>query len=332
MQALQTVFADGKDRVRLALEPDALRRFLLNAVVLPALGLAVFLGLWQMAANHVDTSLGKLPGPVQVYRQAEVLVQEHRAERAREADFNARQEKRVAEERAANPGEEIRAVPYTGKPTFLDQIVTSVATVATGFLLGTVLAVPLGIACGLSQRVYAAVNPLVQLFRPVSPLAWLPIVTMVVSAVYVTNDPLFSKSYVNSAFTVMLCCLWPTLINTTVGVANVNRDLTNVARVLQLGWLTRVRRIVLPSSMPMMFAGLRLSLGIGWMVVIAAEMLAQNPGLGKFVWDEFQNGSSASLARIMAAVVVIGLVGFMLDRLMLVMQRQFSWDRQAVLR
>ncbi|MGD2084090.1 MAG: ABC transporter permease subunit, partial [Chromatiales bacterium] len=184
----------------------------------------------------------------------------------------------------------------------------------------------------MSRTVYSAVNPFIQVFKPVSPLAWLPLVTMVVSAVYVTDDPLFSKSYLNSAITVTLCCLWPTIINTTVGVASVDRDLVNVSRVLRLPWLTKTLKIVLPSAVPMIFTGLRLSLGIGWMVLIAAEMLAQNPGLGKFVWDEFQNGSSDSLARIMVAVLVIGFIGYLLDRGMLMLQRRASWDRDAVVR
>ena len=144
-------------------------------------------------------------------------------------------------------------------------------------------------------------NPLIQLFKPVSPLAWLPLVTMVVSAVYVTQDPMFSKSFITSMLTVLLCCLWPTIINTAVGVAGISKDLVNVSKVLRLSWWTHIFKIVLPSSIPMMFTGLRLSLGIAWMVLIAAEMLAQNPGLGKFVWDEFQNGSSNSLGRIMVA-------------------------------
>jgi nitrate/nitrite transport system permease protein len=175
-------------------------------------------------------------------------------------------------------------------------------------------------------------NPIIQIFKPVSPLAWLPLVTMVVSAVYVSNDPMFDKAFLNSAITVTLCCLWPTIINTTVGVAGVDKDLLNVSRVLRLPWLTKTIKIVLPSSIPMMFTGLRLSLGIGWMVLIAAEMLAQNPGLGKFVWDEFQNGSSNSLARIMVAVLVIGFIGFLLDRGMLALQRAISWDRNAIVR
>jgi nitrate/nitrite transport system permease protein len=98
----------------------------------------------------------------------------------------------------------------------------------------------------------------------------------------------------------------------------------NVGRVLKLGWWAKVRRIVLPAALPLIFTGLRLSLGVGWMVLIAAEMLAQNPGLGKFVWDEFQNGSSESLARILVAVLTIGLIGFLLDRIMLALQTMFT--------
>jgi len=130
----------------------------------------------------------------------------------------------------------------------------------------------------------------------------------------------------------MLCCMWPTLINTAVGVSSVDKDLVNVGKVLRLGWFTKVFKIILPSAMPMIFTGLRLSLSIGWMVLIAAEMLAQNPGLGKFVWDEFQNGSSNSLGRIMVAVVTIGFIGFLLDRGMLMLQRRVSWDKSAELR
>jgi len=209
---------------------------------------------------------------------------------------------------------------YTGKPSYIDQIFTSLRTVFAGFLLATLIAVPLGILCGTSKTFNAMFNPLIQLFKPVSPLAWLPIVTMVVSAVYVSADPLFEKSFINSAVTVTLCSLWPTVINTAVGVASIDRDLLNVARVLQLKKSTQLTKLVLPSSLPYIFTGMSLSLGVGWMVLIAAEMLAQNPGLGKFVWDEFQNGSSESLSRIMVAVFTIGLIGFLLDRLMLAVQ------------
>jgi len=243
-----------------------------------------------------------------------------------------RQEKRNAAKLAKNPDAVVKIRPYTGKATFFDQILTSLLTVSTGFLIASLIAIPIGIVIGMNQTLYSAFNPIIQLFKPVSPLAWLPIVTMVVSAVYVSTDPLFAKSFVTSAITVTLCCLWPTIINTAVGVSSVDKDLINVSRVLRLPWLTQTLKIVLPSSIPMMFTGLRLSLGIGWMVLIAAEMLAQNPGLGKFVWDEFQNGSSNSLARIMVAVLVIGFIGFLLDHGMLMMQRKFSWDKSVALR
>jgi nitrate/nitrite transport system permease protein len=125
----------------------------------------------------------------------------------------------------------------------------------------------------------------------------------------------------------MMCSMWPTLINTAVGTASIDKDLLNVARVLRLGWFAKLTKLVLPSSLPYIFTGMRLSLGVGWMVLIAAEMLAQNPGLGKFVWDEFQNGNEKSLARIMVAVVVIGLIGVMLDRIMMALQAFVSRNR-----
>jgi nitrate/nitrite transport system permease protein len=286
----------------------------------PLLAIAAFLLAWSVIAAKVETSLGAIPGPAAVWQQARDLSAEHRAERQRRDEFYARQETRNAARLADNPSAEVRIRQYTGKPTYFDQILTSLLTVFTGFALAALVAVPLGILAGLSSTVNAAINPLVQIFKPVSPLAWLPIVTMVVSAVYVSSEPLFQKSFVNSAITVTLCSLWPALINTALGVASIDKDLMNVGRVLQLPWHTKVVKIVLPSALPLIFTGLRLSLGVGWMVLIAAEMLAQNPGLGKFVWDEFQNGSSESLARIMVAVLTIGLIGFLLDRTMLALQ------------
>ena len=290
----------------------------------PLIAIVLFLGAWAWLAPKVNTSLGLLPGPVQVWQQTENLWADHLAERAKEAAFYERQAKRNAEALAKNPNFEAKFRPYTGKPTFIDQIVTSLETVFTGFLFATIVAVPLGVLCGLSASFDAAINPLVQIFKPVSPLAWLPIVTMVVSALYVSDDPLFPKSFLISAITVTLCSLWPTLINSAVGVASIDKDLLNVGRVLRLTWPKKIFKLVLPSSLPLIFTGLRLSLGVGWMVLIAAEMLAQNPGLGKFVWDEFQNGSSASLAKIMVAVLTIGIIGFLLDRVMLALQASFT--------
>lgn len=300
---------------------------------LPILGIAIFMLIWQGAANQVHTSLGQFPGPTQVLVQAKGLYAEYREDKEHEAAFYERQNKRNADRLAEDPSfvaDSIR--PYTGKPTFFKQIGTSLKTVFTGFLLASLIAIPVGIAIGLSGNLYAAINPLIQLFKPISPLAWLPLVTIAVSALYTTEDGGIPKSYITSAITVMMCSLWPTLLNTAVGVTSVSSDLVNVSRVLRLNWLRHVRSIVLPASVPMIFTGLRLSLGTAWMVLIAAEMLAQNPGLGKFVWDEFQNGSSDSLGRIMVAVLTIGLIGYALDRGMLQLQRWASWDKQAVMR
>ncbi|QGT78875.1 ABC transporter permease subunit [Guyparkeria halophila] len=299
---------------------------------LPLIGLLVFLMIWAGAAAEIKTSLGQFPGPAQVWHQAEALYAEHLAEREKADAFYERQEERIAERQAKDPDYQPRIHDYPGKPTFPDQIVTSLITVLSGFLIASIVAIPVGIVIGLSSKLYSAFNPIIQILKPVSPLAWLPLVTIVVSAVYVTDDPLFDKSFLVSMITVVLCSLWPTMINTAVGVNTVSSDLLNVSKVLRLGWLTHVIKIVLPSSIPMIFTGLRLSLGIAWMVLIAAEMLAQSPGLGKFVWDEFQNGSSDSLARIMVAVLAIGFIGFLLDRGMLALQRAVSWDKSAVLR
>jgi nitrate/nitrite transport system permease protein len=327
--------ADWLERLHHALQWPRLSKLLARLardMLVPLIAIALFLGLWAAAAKNIQTSLGELPGPPQVWEQAVSLFDEHRAERAKAAEFYARQDERNAKKLAEDPSAEVRVRSYTGKPTFIDQIGTSLVTVATGFVIASLIAIPIGIVCGMSTTVYSALNPLIQIFKPVSPLAWLPLVTMVVSALYVSENPMFAKSFITSAITVTLCCLWPTVINTTVGVSSVSKDLLNVSRVLRLGWFTKTMKIVLPSAIPMMFTGMRLSLGIGWMVLIAAEMLAQNPGLGKFVWDEFQNGSSNSLARIMVAVFTIGLVGFALDRGMLLLQRRVSWDKAAVLR
>ncbi|MEM6310948.1 MAG: ABC transporter permease [Pseudomonadota bacterium] len=284
----------------------------------PLLAIAAFLTLWATLAPTVQTSLGAIPGPGAVWTEAVNLHEDAVAKGDSRAKFEAQVAK--LNERREAQGKEPVMREYTGAPSYYSQIWTSIKTVFFGFLIASVIAIPLGIAAGLSPMANAALNPIIQIFKPVSPLAWLPIVTMVVSAVYVTNDGMFSKSFLNSAITVTLCSLWPTLINTALGVSSIDKDLVNVSKVLKMNTWTKITKLVLPSSLPLIFTGLRLSLGVGWMVLIAAEMLAQNPGLGKFVWDEFQNGSSQSLAKIMVAVLTIGIIGFLLDRLMYAIQ------------
>ncbi|MEM8731546.1 MAG: ABC transporter permease [Pseudomonadota bacterium] len=297
-----------------------------RVLLIPLLGIAAFLLAWGALAPKVQTSLGAVPGPVEVWEQAGNLWEDHLREREKAEAFYIRQDERNAKLIAEGNEDRVKHRTYTGKPTYIDQIFTSLFTVGLGFLFATVIAVPIGIASGLSRSFNGAINPLIQIFKPVSPLAWLPIVTMIVSATYATPYDWMPKSLLVSAVTVTLCSLWPTLINTALGVSSVDKDLMNVGRVLQLPTRKTITKVVLPSSLPLIFTGLRLSLGVGWMVLIAAEMLAQNPGLGKFVWDEFQNGSSQSLAKIMVAVLTIGVIGFMLDRLMYALQRAFTFS------
>jgi len=292
----------------------------------PLLAIGLFIGAWAILAPTVQTSLGAIPGPVQVWEQAVSLNADAVRQREKAAAFYERQTVRNAKLVAQGRADDVRQRNYTGKPTYYQQIWTSIKTVFFGFLIGSAIAIPLGIMTGLSVTANAAINPIIQIFKPVSPLAWLPIVTMVVSAVVATNDGMFSKSFLVSAITVTLCSLWPTLINTSLGVSSIDKDLISVSKVLKMSTYAKITKLVLPSALPLIFTGLRLSLGVGWMVLIAAEMLAQNPGLGKFVWDEFQNGSSQSLARIMVAVFTIGIIGFLLDRVMFALQSLFTFS------
>lgn len=324
-------------------------------IVLPLLAVGIFLLAWGMAASTIETKYGSIPTPGDVLAAGASLWNAHVQARndraafydgleARSNDFRAKA--RILRNRAHAASDSARATwneqadrldllaaktlnkRYSGSPTYVDQILTSLKTVFTAFVLASLVAVPLGILCGLNPVFMACVNPFVQIFKPVSPLAWLPIVMIVVSAVYTTDprEAWFEKSFISSAITVALCSLWPTLVNTALGVASIDKDYLNVARVLQLSFFQRVFKIVLPASLPLMFTGLRISLGVGWMVLIAAEMLAQNPGLGKFVWDMFQSGSSRTLAQILVAVFTIGCIGFLLDRMMILLQRSVSFD------
>lgn len=306
--------------------PKAQLKEIWKLLGVPLLAIVGFLILWGTMAPKVQTSLGAVPGPAEVWAEAKNLHQDARLKAEKERTHYEKVDARNQRFLDKGEPEKVKDIPFTGSPSYYDQIGTSILTVFFGFLIGSLIAIPLGILAGLSPYANAAINPLVQIFKPVSPLAWLPIVTMIVSAVYATNDGLFAKSFLVSAITVTLCSLWPTLINTTLGVASIDKDLVSVSKVLKMNTYAKITKLVLPSALPLIFTGLRLSLGVGWMVLIAAEMLAQNPGLGKFVWDEFQNGSSQSLAKIMVAVFTIGIIGFLLDRVMFALQSLFTFS------
>lgn len=237
---------------------------------------------------------------------------------------------------------QLQASNYSRPWTLPDQIGRSLRCMFTGFVLASFIAIPLGLLCGLSPVVMSALTPLISLFKPVSPIVWLPIIFIIVggfipdpsnSAIlnFFNGIPLLGDIGVNPAFlasavTVALCSLWPTLVNTALGVAAVDKDHMNVAKVLRLGVAARLFRIIIPSALPLIFAGLRISLGVGWMVLIAAELLSSSEGIGKFVWDMFNNGSSQTFAQMFVVVFVVGVIGLALDRIMIVFQRLVSFD------
>ncbi len=321
-----------------------------KGVGLPALAIALFMAFWAYCSTKVVTDSWSIPSPAETWAAYQGMQEFAANEAVKGQEFRIKMDAMAdgweakaaaaaaagdaagAEKFSAN-ATKYREMPYAGPPTFGQQIKTSLLTVGIGFLLATLIAVPVGVLCGLSRNFSTAVTPLIQIFKPVSPLAWLPIVFVFVTVLYNPGDGAknagFGREMFISAGTVTLCSLWPTLINTAFGVSGIDKDHLNVAKVLKLSWWQRIFKIVLPSALPLIFTGLRLSLGVGWMVLIAADMLAQNPGLGKFVWDTFQNGSSESMAQIVVAVFAIGIIGFFLDRIMFTLQRLVSFDNNT---
>ncbi|WP_375475115.1 nitrate ABC transporter permease [uncultured Nostoc sp.] len=178
-------------------------------------------------------------------------------------------------------------------------LIASLRRVLLGFLLGAVVAIPLGFLIGMSRQAMLAFNPIVQIFKPVSPLAWLPIAL----AIFNLADP-------SAIFVIFITSLWPTIINTALGVSSVSQDYLDVARVLEMPRWRRITKIILPASLPYIFTGLRISLGIAWLVIVAVEMLTGGIGIGFFVWDEW---SRLNLSSVFLAVFIIGLTGLILD-------------------
>jgi nitrate/nitrite transport system permease protein len=178
----------------------------------------------------------------------------------------------------------------------------SLVRVGKGFLLALAIGTPLGFLLGLSRPMHQALDPIIQFLRPISPLAWLPLGLVV-----------FQKSEPAAVFTIALCAMWPTVINTAVGVRSISQDYLNVGRVLKLPRRKMLTKIIVPATLPYMFTGYRLSLSLAWLVIVAAEMLTGTPGVGGFLWQEY---NSLVYSHILLSVVTIGAIGFALDRLM----------------
>ncbi|WP_424812180.1 nitrate ABC transporter permease [Roseococcus sp. YIM B11640] len=192
------------------------------------------------------------------------------------------------------------------------QLAWSLGRVLAGFGIAAIIAVPLGFLIGMSPLLNAALNPFIQVLRPVSPLAWMPL------ALYTIQD-----SSISSIFVIFICSIWPMLLNTAFGVANVRREWLNVARTLEAGTWRTAFRVILPAAAPTILTGMRISIGIAWLVIVAAEMLVGGTGIGYWVWNQWNN---LSLADIVIAILLIGLVGLALDRLLGRVQRMVAWQ------
>lgn len=337
------------------LEKKDFKNFL-RKVIVPFTSIILFIGLWHLgakslynieaerkiekalkeqgpteaeavkaciASGDIKCQPNTLPSPVQVWESYKTLLHDHYAISADKQAFK----KKTAALNARRQAKGLDPITYTGRPSFVDQIFTSLETVFAGFFLALFIAVPIGIVIGLSKTLRSSVNWLIQIFKPVSPVVWLLLVFMIVKTLNKGSNS--DSSFIISFVSVGLCSMWATLVNTAVGVSSVDKDYINVAKVLKLGPLQKVFKVILPSSLPMIFTGLRITLSVAWMVLIAIELLAQSPGLGSFVWEEFQNGAIDSNSKIIVAMFVIGLIGFLLDRIMLTIQNMVSFNKNS---
>lgn len=191
------------------------------------------------------------------------------------------------------------------------QLLHSLARVAMGFALAVAVALPLGFVIGMSPIMRKAFDPFVQVLKPISPLAWMPL------ALYTLKD-----SNVSGIFVIFICSVWPMLINTAFGVASVKRDWLNVAMTLEVSSLRKAFKVILPAAAPTILTGMRISMGIAWLVIVAAEMLVGGTGIGYFVWNEWNN---LSLSNVIFAILMIGLVGMLLDQMFGVLQRWVTY-------
>ena len=253
----------------------AMRAQRVGHFVLPLVGLALAACAWAAASAAVPD----LPSPLKTWQDSKLLLLEPLTKRG-EMDQG------------------IGLLAYY-----------SLCRVAKCFLLGALIGAPLGFVLGLSPLFQRMLDPLIQVLRPISPLAWLPLGLV-----------LFRKSEPAALFAIAVCSMWPTVLNTMAGVRAIPQDYWNVARVLRLSRATTLLKIVIPATLPYMFTGLRLSLGIAWLVIVASEMLTGTPGIGGFLWQEY---NSLIYEHIILCILTIGIIGFGLDTLMGLVERRF---------
>src|SRR5436190_15660616 len=238
------------------------------SIVLPMVGVLVLGLIWTILAANVQD----LPSPLKTWQESKIYILQ---------PFDKRGEM----------DQGILRLAYY-----------SLVRVAKGFLLGILMGTPVGFVLGLSKTFNRMFDPVIQVLRPISPLAWLPLGLII-----------FQKSEPAALFTIGLCSMWPTVLNTMAGVRSIPQEYWNVARVLRLSRFQTFTKVLVPATLPYMFTGYRLSLGIAWLVIVASEMLTGTPGVGGFLWQEY---NSLIYAHILLAIITIGVVGFTLDRLM----------------
>ena len=247
------------------------------SILLPLVGIGSILALWAILSVTVSPDL---PSPLRTWEES----------------------KRYVLDPFFKEGEMNQGI---GRLAFY-----SLVRVSKGYLLALAIGTPLGFLLGLSRGFSQAFDPLVQILRPISPLAWLPLGLV-----------LFQSSEPAALFAIAVCAMWPTVVNTAVGVRNINPEYVNVGRVLRLSRGKMLRKVILPATLPYLFTGFRLSLGIAWLVIVASEMLTGAPGIGGFLWQEY---NSLVYSHIILAIITIGLIGFLLDRMMGLVEARFQ--------
>ena len=259
-----------------------MRKFKFDWLVLPAFGFAGVIALWALSSA---TWAKELPSPWKTWQASKEYILDPFAKRG-EMDQGI-----------------LRFTWY------------SLQLVAQGYAIALLVGTPIGFLLGLSKAFTKTVDPIIQVLRPVSPLAWLPL-----GLVLFLSTGREAGTY-GALFTIAVCSMWPTVLNTAVGVRAVPQDYLNVGRVLKLSRWKTLTKILIPATLPYMFTGFRLSLGIAWLVIVAAEMLTGRPGVGGFLWQEY---NSLIYEHIILSIVTIGVVGFVLDRLMSLLERRFK--------
>lgn len=289
-----------------------IKRYKLDGFLLPLIGIFAFLILWQIIAGTVQTTKvtddfgdvitktnrvgisADLPSPTETWKASKPYIMEPFAKR----------------------GELDQGILSFTK--------LSLNLVMQGYIIALLIATPLGFFLGLSKTFTKAVDPIIQVLRPVSPLAWFPLGLVLFSSVKLmdgSGKTVFGASDAAALFTIAVCAMWPTVMNTAVGVRAVPQDYLNVAKVLKLSKTKTLFKVLLPATLPYMFTGFRLSLGIAWLVIVAVEMLTGRPGVGGFLWQEYNAGS---YSRIILCILTIGVVGLVLDRLMSLAESRFK--------